>query len=108
MSRTEKVSLRLGTELLERIDELAGEEGRNRSNMIERLILRGLDGRGALPSFEVPRGGVEILPSEVAPKNASAEEAPPAHVHKRVGLMAGLDLCACGAVKGRDREWRLP
>jgi len=51
----ESISITLDAELLERIDRLADEDDRNRSNMIERLIREALDARQPAPQVdEVP------------------------------------------------------
>jgi metal-responsive CopG/Arc/MetJ family transcriptional regulator len=84
--------MRLDTELLERIDAMAKDEGRTRSNMIDRLLLRGLENR---------------LRPEPEPVQ-KIEEVPVRHQHVRASKVAGLDRCACGAVRGTDGEWRQP
>jgi predicted DNA binding CopG/RHH family protein len=42
---TAPISLRLSTPLLERIDKLAGREGRSRSNLIQRILWEYVWGR---------------------------------------------------------------
>ena len=129
MSRTTNISVRLADDLLERIDKMAEEEGRTRSNMIDRLLVRGL----AYPAYPEPLMPAVVVndtkPSVPAAKNASvvepmtvhydlhpeisrsaeraAEQTPP-HEHKKVAGVLGLDQCGCGAVKGKDGVWRLP
>jgi hypothetical protein len=45
----EQISIRLDPEILQKIDELAGNENRTRNNMLEVLVLEALKLRGNEP-----------------------------------------------------------
>ncbi len=90
------VNIRLSPDLIRVLDRQAERLGLNRSRTVGRLLEH-------VEAFE------QAGSREPAPGTVELDmDKPLGHDHTKSYIKAGFYACDCGAIQGKDSEWRMP